>query len=122
MQEDIKAVTELSRPIGDFRWQDVDVLVIDDSSENEFESVDAIVEAIHVNSGLFDYLSNADNIEKVELIETETRYATGGVDYDEYLLVTYTWLNDYDDEGNLILHTEEIRWNRKTHYVGSLTK
>jgi hypothetical protein len=124
MQDTTKTETELVRPAGNFRWQEVDVLVIDDEHENEFESFDAIVEAIfELSDGMFSDIPKYADISKVELIETTDKsIISGRMHYDEFILVHYTWDAIVDDNDELIPQTAEIRWNRKTHYVGSLTK
>jgi hypothetical protein len=114
--------TEVTRPSGRFTWREVEVCEIQDYSEHatEFDSVEAIIEAIYTAPELFSDLSKNDNIVKVELVETETTQHSS-FSADKFLLVTYYWEHDEDEDGKQLFRTAEIRWEQKSRYIGTLT-
>ena len=120
--------TEVSRPAGNFWWKETEVLVINTyGTEHEFDSVEAIVEAIFTNSELFEF-ANADEILKVEEV-TEYRIDNLGhrSAWDYALRVTWTYgdnVIDEDDNETDELNTQQtyIQWKTKNIYIGSVDK
>ena len=120
--------TEVSRPTGDFWWKKTRVLVINTyGTEHEFDSVEAIVEAIFTNSELFEF-ANADEILKVEEV-TEYRIDNLGQRsaWDYALRVTWTYgervLDENDNETDeLITQQTYIQYESKSIYIGSVDK
>jgi hypothetical protein len=110
------------RPTERFTYKRVEVYVVDDIYETEFDSRGAMIEALFVaGSDAFGELPSGADILKVERVSVygDSTFAVN-VLQDEYLLVHYDWDAILDDNGYRIPQKMEVHWNLKTHYIGTL--